>query len=118
MTLLILRLKVTFFCGRQYLARALVVVTLFAFATPNIAGIVPFRMNESKSPIETEGEPLDKIEEVLGNRHRRFRMRLGYRKPQTNAFHTVHTYLQVHSNSAPNDEGHRLSNGLLAPLTC
>ena len=86
---------------------------LFAVSVPNVMGIVTLRIEESKSPIEAEEE----IEEYLLNGHRLgVTVRHRKRPPGGRGIVTASRFIQ--SGSAVYIDGHRLANGLLAPLTC
>jgi hypothetical protein len=75
-------------------------------------------MGESKAPLESEEESQGKVEEALVNCQRRFRWKPG----RVGSGALSHQAVQVHriilSRPAQLVEGHRLANGLLAPLTC
>lgn len=101
--------------GAQYsLLRVLVAAIVLAVATPAAAGVVSFRVDEFS---EAEVEFTEKLEEAL--RSQRV-LRIRRRKPKcwANSYRVSSIRRLLHSNAPRPVEGHRLSNGLLAPLTC
>ena len=104
------------FCGcfRALLAGAL----LLAVSVPTVAGCAVNRLDESSTPVETEEESQEKVEECLVGGQRRFRLRPCCMNRQSSA--SGHSHLNRVRNAGDFRvvEGHRLANGLLAPLTC
>lgn len=91
---------------------------LFAVAAPSVAGLVKLRVDESKSPFEAGHEFERKLEEGLLNSPRRLRLPAGQRKPVVGPDRDLHSHAAAHSPPFHAADGHRLPNGLPAPLTC
>jgi hypothetical protein len=87
-------------------------------AGPGMAGALAFRIDESKSPIETEEQSRAKAEEGMASCPGRISSRRGSGKCRTNVQQAVHVHHFRHSIRFRCVEGHRMSNGDLAPLTC
>ena len=84
---------------------------------PAFGGVVSRLVNESESPLESGEESEEPADERRANELRRFRLRSGQRQIQTTGQRVVRT-LHVPPPVVQCADGHRLPNGLLAPLTC
>ena len=84
---------------------------------PAFGGVVSRLVNESESPLENGVETEEADDERRANEPRRLRLRSGQRQFQTTGQRVVRT-LRVPPPVVQCVDGHRLPNGLLAPLTC
>lgn len=104
---------------RWPVAHALIAaVGLFMVAAPVMAGTVPFEIDESKSPLETEDESRPSVDDGMTCCQGRFSSRRISGGPRTNVQQDAHADHLNHSIRSYRVEGHRMSNGDLAPLTC
>ncbi|MBN79950.1 MAG: hypothetical protein CMJ70_07400 [Planctomycetaceae bacterium] len=102
---------------RRALAYLLVVALLPTITAPAFGGVVSRLVNESESPFESGEESEEPAAERRANELRRFRLRSGQRQIQTAGQRVVRA-LHVPPPVTRRIDGHRLPNGLLAPLTC
>jgi len=95
---------------RASLIRALIAtLALSAVFAPNVSGMLTPQIEESKSPVESDEE----ADECVA--HRRIRVSFGRYNRQLRQ--TVRK-APLKSCLVHSVQGHRLSNGLRAPLTC
>ena len=99
------------------LAYLLIAALLPTITAPAFGGVVSRLVSESESPCEGGEESEEPAAERRANELRRFRLRSGQRQIQTTGQRIVRA-LHVPPPVARCIDGHRLPNGLLAPLTC
>ena len=102
---------------RRALAYLLIAALLPTITAPAFGGVVSRLVSESESPCEGGEESEEPAAERRANELRRFRLRSGQRQIQTTGQRIVRA-LHVPPPVARCIDGHRLPNGLLAPLTC
>ena len=99
---------------RSLLRVILAKVIVLAVVAPTMVGVASFRVDEIS---ETEAEAKEKLNEGMASQRSR---RIRLKRPKSWAYSTrgFFAHRLLYSNAPGRVEGHRLSNGLLAPLTC
>ena len=82
-----------------------------------MGGLVLMRTAESKLPFEAEEGYQEKFEEGVVGISRQFRLKRAHGKAKVGLGRT-HIQTLPYSSRSAYVEGHRLFNGILAPLTC
>lgn len=94
-----------------------IATVIFTVMVPTGGGIESFRLNGPESPFEQEEESQGKVGEGLVSDPRRPRMRGAHKRTHM----AGHGSVRARFTPAPSVrcvDGHRLQNGLCAPLTC
>ncbi len=87
-------------------------------AASGVVGPVTVRIAESKSPLQSEEEAELKHEEAVTNHHRRIRLHSAADKVRSAVPQSKQGSYAKRVERSGVVSGHRLSNGLLAPITC
>jgi hypothetical protein len=95
-----------------------VMAILLPVIAPNVVGMVSLRDVESSSPAGSEEEIEVKSEEYLANRKRRIRVSTRHRRVCLISHRAIFNANIYHSSQTLGVDGHRLLNGLLAPMIC
>jgi hypothetical protein len=105
--------------ARRSAVRPLIVLAiLLSVIAPNVVGMVSLRIVESSSPAGSEEEIEVNSEEYLANRKRRLRVSTRHRRVCLISHRAIVNANLHHSSQTLCVDGHRLLNGLLAPMIC
>ena len=96
----------------------IVMIALCTTGTPSITNLLPQRIDETRTPPETKEEAREKFEESRASSKRRFRLNIRHHECGTEMDQAVCSSLFLPSDAPRSVRGHRLSNAILAPLTC
>jgi hypothetical protein len=103
--------------ARSLLRLVLTAAIFFGITAPSVAGVVTGRI-ESKAPFESEEELQTNVEQGVVSSQRRFRLRPGSGMYWPTSDKAAHFHRPTPACVPHLVEGHCLSNGALAPLTC
>lgn len=93
-------------------------VILCLVAAPSAANLALHNIEETRAPLETKEESQERFEEGRVNNQRRFWLSMRYRTCRVNVHQVTCFHHFIFPRPPRSIEGHRLSSGILAPLTC